>query len=141
MKIRRRFLNQNLDQQPARIDMVPMIDTIFLILTVLIYGMLSMTVHRGIRVELPQAVSAQKEQKDLLTLTVTPAGDLYINMERVARPDLHRRVSAYRAAHPETEEVYVNADRAADYGIVVEILDACRAAGLTKIALETTAKP
>lgn len=141
MRIRRRFFGAHLDRDQARIDMVPMIDTIFLILTVLIYGMLNMTVHRGIRVELPEAVAAQKEQKDLLTFTVTADGAIYMNKESIPRPDLHRRVSAYRSAHADDQEVYVNADRSADYGIVVEILDACRAAGLTKIALETAARP
>ncbi|MBI4177847.1 biopolymer transporter ExbD [bacterium] len=140
MKIRRRFFGAHLEAREARIDMIPMIDTIFLILTVLIYSMLTMTVHRGIKVELPQALTSIKEKKDLLTFTVTSAGEIYMNRVRVDKNDLLRRITAYRSAEPNTEEVYVDADRAADYGIVIEVLDACRTAGLVRISLETTVK-
>lgn len=137
MKIRRRFFGEHLDSPAAKIDMVPMIDTIFLILTVLLYGMLSMTVHRGIRVHLPEAVASQKEQKDLLTFSITSDGKIYMNKEQILKDDLADRVAAYRQAHPGAEEVYVDADRTAEYGLVISVLDACRQAGLSKIALET----
>jgi biopolymer transport protein ExbD len=37
----------------ARIEMLPLIDIVFLLLVFFIYAMLSMAVHRGLPVELP----------------------------------------------------------------------------------------
>lgn len=137
MRIRRRFFDAQSEQEEIRIDMVPMIDTIFLILTVLLYGMLNMTVHRGIKVRLPGAIASEKERADLLTFTITAEGDIYMNKERVEKSDLPTRVAAHRSSFPSTDEVYLNADRAADYGYVIAVMDACRRAGLAKISLET----
>ena len=137
MRIRRRFFDAHDEQESVHIDMVPMIDTIFLILTVLIYGMLNMTVHRGIKVQLPGAMASEKERGDLLTFTITADGVIYMNKERVEKIDLRGRVAAYRSLFPSTDEVYLSADQAADYGNVIAVMDACRIAGLAKISLET----
>lgn len=137
MRIRRRFFDAQSEQEEIHIDMVPMIDTIFLILTVLLYGMLNMTVHRGIKVQLPGTIASEKERADLLTFTITAEGDIYMNKERVEKSDLPTHVAAYRSSFPSTDEVYLNADRAADYGHVIAVMDACRLAGLSKISLET----
>ena len=45
----------NLNQKGARIELIPLIDIIFLLLVFFIYSMLSMVVYRGIPVNLPAA--------------------------------------------------------------------------------------
>lgn len=137
MRIRRRFFDAQDEQESVHIDMVPMIDTIFLILTVLLYGMLNMTVHRGIKVHLPGAVASEKERADRLTFTITDAGVIYMNKERIEKNDLPGRLQTYRSSFPAAEEVYLYVDRAARYDAVIAVMDACRQEGLVKISLET----
>ena len=43
----------------ARIEMLPLIDIVFLLLVFFIYAMLSMAVHRGLPVELPLSTTAE----------------------------------------------------------------------------------
>jgi biopolymer transport protein ExbD len=49
MRIRREFTRR------PRIEMIPLIDVVFLLLVFFIYSMLSMTIHRGLPVNLPTA--------------------------------------------------------------------------------------
>ena len=52
MKIRRRKL------KAVRIEMLPLIDVVFLLLVFFIYAMLSMAIHRGMQLDLPQSSTA-----------------------------------------------------------------------------------
>ncbi|MDX1764995.1 MAG: biopolymer transporter ExbD [bacterium] len=57
-------------RKKARIEMLPLIDIVFLLLVFFIYAMLSMAVHRGLRVELPQSTSAEIDQRTILSVIV-----------------------------------------------------------------------
>ena len=46
----------------ARIEMLPLIDIVFLLLVFFIYAMLSMAVHRGIPVSLPVSSTAKTDR-------------------------------------------------------------------------------
>ena len=50
----------------ARIEMLPLIDIVFLLLVFFIYAMLSMAVHRGLPVELPLSATAEIDKKLIL---------------------------------------------------------------------------
>ena len=55
-----------LTEQPikrARIEMIPLIDVVFLLLIFFIYTMLSMTIHKGIPVLLPKAKTGLIERE------------------------------------------------------------------------------
>ena len=45
-------LTSGYEERKARIEMLPLIDIVFLLLVFFIYAMLSMTIHRGLEVEL-----------------------------------------------------------------------------------------
>ena len=50
-------LKTGFEVKKARILMIPLIDIVFLLLVFFIYAMLSMVVHRGFKVDLPQATT------------------------------------------------------------------------------------
>ena len=58
----------------ARIEILPLIDIVFLLLVFFIYAMLSMAVHRGLPVDLPLSQSAEIDQKLSLSITIKDAG-------------------------------------------------------------------
>jgi biopolymer transport protein ExbD len=51
------------EERKARIEMVPLIDCMFLLLVFFMYAMVSMTVHRGIRVNLPKGAGAKRRRR------------------------------------------------------------------------------
>jgi biopolymer transport protein ExbD len=46
----------------SRVEIIPLIDVVFLLLVVFIYTMLSMAVHRGLNLNLPKSESAEIEK-------------------------------------------------------------------------------
>ena len=63
-------INLNLRRKGPRIEMIPLIDVVFLILVFLIYAILSMVIHRGFKVDLPQATTAEIDREDYVSITV-----------------------------------------------------------------------
>ncbi len=67
-----------------RIEMLPLIDIVFLLLVFFIYAMLSMAVHRGLPVELPLSTTAEIDKK-LIPFSQRGGGRNYLCGQRARR--------------------------------------------------------
>jgi len=123
----------------ARIEMLPLIDIVFLLLVFFIYAMLSMAVHRGTAVTLPVSAAAPVEPREMLALTVRVDGRLFVDREEVGPDDL-TRVLTERLGHgttgPILDGVRLFGERDISYQQLYEVLDRVRQAGVTKISLQ-----
>lgn len=125
---------------PAQINIVPMIDVIFAILTFFIMSSLSLTRSEGLPVNLPQASTGQLQQQNLKALvTVKASGELFVNRDRVPLEQLTNQVSQLRGDQAEII-VIVNADESVDHGQVVEVMDELRKVRGAKLAIATEPK-
>ena len=123
----------------ARIEMLPLIDIVFLLLVFFIYAMLSMAVHRGLPVELPLSTTAEIDKKLILSVTVKADEAIYVDKERVALADL-TQVLQSKAGSTREPGVLVFADRALPYQMIYNVLDKIRQAGLSRISLQADFK-
>ena len=123
-------------RKKARIEIIPMIDTMFFLLVFFMVATLSMTIQRGLPVNLPSSASAKADIPDTVSITVTAAGAVFVNKEAVSMQELRDRLRGVQQAQTEPS-VVVNADEAVRYGLVVQVLDAVKQAGLTKLAIAT----
>jgi biopolymer transport protein ExbD len=122
------------DQKRARIEIIPMIDVIFFLLVFFMISTLSMTVNRGLPVNLPTAASSQKDLQENLSITLTHDGELFLNRESITRHDLGQRVKAALAVEPEIT-VIMNADGEVRHSAVVALMDELRLAGVSSLAI------
>jgi len=120
--------------EKARIEIIPMIDVIFFLLVFFMISTLSMTINRGLPVNLPTAATAQKEIRENVHLTVMPDGTMFLNKQPVTLQDMGQRVKAALASDPQTT-VVVNADGQVLHSTVVDILDELRLAGVSGLAI------
>ena len=121
----------------ARIEILPLIDIVFLLLVFFIYAMLSMAVHRGVPVNLPTSSSARIERQSLLSVTIKQSGEILVDTHRVALKDLARLLEVRAQAH-RSPGVLLFADKTVSYQLLVHVLDQIRAAGLSRISLQAT---
>ncbi len=121
-------------QEKARIEIIPMIDVIFFLLVFFMISTLSMTVNRGLPVNLPSAATSQQGIRENVNLTVLPDGQMFLNKEPVAIQEIGQRVKAAVAADPQLT-VVINADGQVLHSRVVDILDELRAAGVSGLAI------
>lgn len=119
----------------ARIEMLPLIDIVFLLLVFFIYAMLSMAVHRGLPVALPTSSSAIIDKELVLSVTVKTDGTIYINKEQIPLNDL---TSALISKTKEYKEpgVLLFADRDLSYQKLFSVMDQIRMAGVNRISLQ-----
>jgi len=119
----------------ARIEMLPLIDIVFLLLVFFIYAMLSMAVHRGLPIELPLSTTAEIDKKLILSVTVKADETIYMDKEQVALANL-TQVLRSKAGTTREPGVLVFADRALQYQMIYNVLDKIRQAGLSRISLQ-----
>lgn len=129
MKLKRRLTKK------ARIEIIPMIDTMFFLLVFFMVATLSMTVQQGLSVNLPHAVTARDELRQLITLTLTKEGKLFFNKEPVSSPEeAASRLTRWKETGTESS-VIINADRSVEHGSVVALMDVIRRTGVTRMAI------
>lgn len=120
-----------------RIEIIPLIDIMFFLLATFVMVSLSMVKNRGIPVRLPAAASAgPQERKSFVTVTVTQAGEIYLDKEAVGLKGLSLRLSKMRQANPSLR-VFINGDERAPFGSVARVLDEVRLLGITTAAIQT----
>jgi len=133
MRLPRRMIKK------ARIEIIPMIDTIFFLLVFFMISTLSMSHYSGLPVNLPKAATGQQPPSESAAVTVGADGKITIDKEAVARDQIRETLRQRLAKNPELL-VLINADERVEHGVVVEIMDAARQAGVAKMAIAVKPK-
>jgi biopolymer transport protein ExbD len=131
----RGMIRSGYEQRKARIEMLPLIDVVFLLLVFFIYAMLSMVVHRGLRVELPGAATADVDRYEYVGITITSDNALFVGEEPVELSSLVDAVRK-RMGTPENLPVFINGDRSSDLGMAVKVLDLLKGSGISEVSIE-----
>jgi len=126
-------------KKKARIEIIPMIDTMFFLLVFFMIATLAMTLQRGMPVNLPTAASTTDRVKEQVSLTLTKDGTLYYNKEPMDLNELRTRLSSLLQADPEPT-VVINADEHITHGRVIEVMDHVRLSGISNMAIATKPK-
>ena len=122
-----------------RIEMLPLIDIVFLLLVFFIYAMLSMAVHRGLPVQLPASTTSELEKKSVIAITITENGAVFLDNNPVALFELG---ATLRDALADSEDTFVQvfADRALSYQQLFQVLDQIKLSGAKQISLQAVAE-
>jgi len=122
-------------KRKPRIEMIPLIDLMFLILVSFVYGVFFMSVHRGVPVTLPLSSTAKIENQLTLTLSIQADGSLFLDKEPVPFESLGEALKLKAAANKETG-VLLFADKNLPYQKLYTVLDLIRTAGLSQVSLQ-----
>ena len=125
----------------SEINVVPYIDVMLVLL--IIFMITAPIVQQGVEVELPKlsANSLPPEQQEPVILTVSKAGDYYLNVgnnlkKPVTDDVVIQRVSLVLKQKPQTP-VLVRGDKNVDYGAVTTAMALLQSAGVEKVGLMT----
>ena len=129
-------LSSGYEEKKARVEMLPLIDVVFLLLVFFIYAMLSMVVHHGLKVDLPSTGSVSLEKEDYIAITIDAENNLFLNEEPVEASDVAERVLALRGG--DAKPVFINGDQKADLGLAIELLDDLKKAGIEEVSFSCT---
>ena len=122
--------------EDARIELVPLIDVIFCILTFFLLAALQLTRQQAINVDLPKAKTGQTQMREMLIVSIDDFGQTYIDQLPVNYQQLDRVLKSFHNKNPAGLTV-LYAPQNAKYAKVVEVLDKLREVGGDRVALAT----
>lgn len=130
-------LSSGYEDQKPRMEMIPLMDVMFLNLLFFVYASFSMTVHRGLKVDLPSArgVQAQGEQA---IITLSADNTLALNKQPLPFDDLV--LATVKLWRDKATPVLISADKAAPLGTGIELLDKLKRGGVERVAFQVSGK-
>lgn len=129
-------INLDGNADDVRIEILPLIDVIFCILTFFILAALQLTRQQGIAVDLPSATTGVPQIREVFVVSVDALGQIYVDQQPVTPEQLKQQVVGYKQLNPEGMMV-LYAPRNAIYDDVVTVLDLLRSIGGDRVALAT----
>ena len=132
-------LNRKANLKKARIEIIPMIDTIFFLLVFFMISTLSMSRFTGVQVNLPKAASGSQPPSETVVISLTKDDQLFFNKTKLPAESLQQSLRAELAKNPELL-VVINADDGVQHGKVVEIMDQARQTGAIKLSIAVKPK-
>ncbi len=120
--------------------MLPLIDIVFLLLVFFIYAMLSMAVHRGLELDLPESSTAEITKKTSLSISIRSGGaglEIFVDKRPVPLSELHSHLK------PDTTDskkgnVLLFAEETVSYQQLYRVLDELKKAGISSISLQAS---
>lgn len=131
-----RLWQDNSQENEAKIEILPLIDVIFCILTFFLLAAVNFSRQQAINLNLPQAKTGAPQMQDLLVVTLDEIGQLYVEKNLVSRSDLSWEIKKFRQSNPNGSMV-LYAAKNSTYREVVEVLDMLREVGGDRVALAT----
>ncbi len=119
-----------------RIEMMPLLDVVFLLLTFFIYAMVMMVRAHLLPVQLPTVGQGEGDTPSIpaFSITVDQRGELFLDAKAATIEDLVPEVLAFREVHP-AGRVYLAADMVGETDrlpLFIEVINQLRTSGLNE---------
>jgi len=126
----------------SNINVTPMVDVMLVLL--IIFMVITPMLNNKVNVDLPKVNAATimdaANKEDAITVAVTRDGKTFLGGDQVSLPDLGTKIADLEAkkTNPgDDKSVYLRADTRANYGKVMDTIDAIRVAGVSQLNLLT----
>ena len=123
----------------ARIEIVPMIDTIFFLLVYFMVASLTMTPMPSKHVKLPVSVSADQHPEEKVVVTASNDGNYYIDRNLVDEKDIKGALVARLQGNPNLT-VVINCDKDQSVARFRRVFDLVKHANAAQVMIATTPK-
>lgn len=121
------------EAKTSNIDIVPLIDVIFLLLFFFVLMSIQMVVQQGMPVNLAQAQEGQSVQDETApVISVRPNGTVFWQKNEVTVSELENQLQKWKQSSKE-EQIQLNVDRKVQHGTVVDVTDAIRSVGIENV--------
>lgn len=115
------------------VNLTPLIDIVFILLIFFIVTS-SFVKESGIDVNRPSALTAVRKEQGNIIISISRDGAIWLDQRQVDRRAVRAHVERLQAENPEASVVIV-ADRDSRTGLMVEVMDQVRLAGVSRIAI------
>ena len=121
------------EREASEVNLTPMLDVVFIMLIFFIVTA-SFVKEAGIDVTRPPAATAERKERGNILVAITANDQIWIDRRpvdpRAIRPNLER----LHAENPQGS-VVIQADKDSKNGLLVQVMDAARLAGIESVSL------
>ena len=118
-----------------KIDILPMIDIIFAILSFLIVSSLYLSRVETIPVDLPKANSSLRQDSRFINIFIDKSGGIYLNKKKILSDDILDIITNLMSER--NNLIVIHADKNVSHGYVINVLDRLRSINDLQIAIST----
>ena len=126
---------QEKDELKTEINILPMIDVIFAILSFFIVSSLFLTKVETIPINLPNSTTAKSEDKKSINLSIDSNSRIFLNKNLVQLSNLKNEIIKLNIE--KNSLIIIRGDKNVNYGKIVEVMDIIRSLNNIKIAIST----
>ncbi|WP_455220491.1 ExbD/TolR family protein [Kaarinaea lacus] len=123
-------------EEDTDLDMTPMMDIVFIMLIFFIVTT-SFTKETGIEVNRPSAQTAERQQQGNILVAISANNEIWIDKREVDVRAVRANIERLHAENPEGA-VIVQADTDSKNGMLVQVIDQIRLAGVNNVSLAAT---
>ena len=121
------------EQDETEVNVTPMLDVVFIMLIFFIVTA-SFVKEAGIDVSRPSAASAERKERGNILVAITVNDQIWIDRRQVDRRSLRANIERLHAENPQGS-VVIQADKGSKNGVLVQVIDAARLAGVKSVSL------
>lgn len=123
----------------AGLNVTPLIDMVFILLIFFAVNS-SFVKETGVEVDRPIAQTAERQDQAGILIAVTKNGEVWIEQQQIDLRAVRGHVERLHAESPEASALIL-ADKRSETGIVMQVLDQARLAGIARVAVAATEEP
>ena len=120
----------------ADINITPLLDIVFIMLIFFVVTT-SFVREAGIEVNRPAAQTAERKEHTSILIAIAPNGEVWIDRRVVDVRSVRAAIERLRAENPEGA-VVIQGDREAQIGLLVQVMDQVRKAGVGNVSIAAT---
>ena len=119
--------------EESEVNLTPMLDVVFIMLIFFIVTA-SFVKEAGIDVNRPDAATAEKKTKGNILVAITENGQIWIDKRQVDPRALRANIERLHAENPQGS-VVIQADKNSKNGLLVQVMDSARLAGVFNVSI------
>ena len=120
-------------QEEEEVNLTPMLDVVFILLIFFIVTA-SFVKESGMDINRPDAAMAVRKERGNILVAITPSGQIWIDRRQVDVRAVRANIERLHAENP-LGAVVIQADRESKNGLLVEVMDAAKLAGVENISI------
>ncbi len=124
---------RQMDTDESDVNLTPMLDVVFIMLIFFIVTA-SFVKEAGIDVTRPPAATAERKERGNILIAITENDQIWVDRRQVDPRALRANIERLHAENPQGS-VVIQADQNSKNGLLVQVMDAARLAGVNSVAL------
>ena len=121
------------EQEESEVNLTPMLDVVFIMLIFFIVTA-SFVKEAGIDISRPPAATAERKERGNILVAITENDQVWVDRRQVDPRALRANIERLHAENPQGS-VVIQADMKSTNGLLVQVMDAARLAGIKNVSL------